>query len=367
MFALTSCFDLVYLSLRPGIEKLLCQSFPVHNLQISHLTSAEPWKTLSLIVCCVLSKFGSWFRVLRESHQRSCTASLAMPTTSKPLQLPTLVLCQCVTWRSSMLQWRGVMQTEKKKDLTVSCVRSSTVTHLILQSQLLIHVVDVDETSDVAQLQSRPCNYFGPHWREKRHGGKVQKGSIKWFIHLCPCAAFSFFHLVAFDWGKFFKLQVAPQEFNSQFLKLFKQLGESCFLAMKPQSRIAAVTLAAVTLAAVDLKVLPRLLPRIQERFGRKKMRNLSLNHLLCMEVGEPGDATEAASNGKSKTRIKEAFQKPCCKKNCKRRLTFKLVFSFCTAFWSLSEAGQDSLSPPRNVSNIFQQWQFLLMATSFN
>lgn len=131
MFALTSCFDLVYLSLRPGIEKLLCQSFPVHNLQISHLTSAEPWKTLSLIVCCVLSKFGSWFRVLLESHQRSCTASLAMPTTSKPLQLPTLVLCQCVTWRSSMLQWRGVMQTEKKRS------------NRILRTQLNRHSLDL--------------------------------------------------------------------------------------------------------------------------------------------------------------------------------------------------------------------------------
>lgn len=95
-----------------------------------------------------------------------------------------------------------------------------------------------------------------------------------------------------------------------------------------------------------------------------EKTRNLSLNHLLCMEVGEPADATEAATNGKSKTRIKEVFQKPCCKKKCKGRLTFKLVFSFCTAFWSLSKAGQDSLSLPRNVSN---SHTFLFLATSFS
>lgn len=82
---------------------------------------------------------------------------------------------------------------------------------------------------------------------------------------------FQILPLSSFWLGKILKTTSCSTEFNSQFLKLFKQLGESCFLAMKPQSRIAAVTLAAVTLAAVDLKVLPRLLPRIQERFGRKK------------------------------------------------------------------------------------------------
>ena len=77
------------------------------------------------------------------------------------------------------------------------------------------------------------------------------------------------------------------------------------------------------------------------------KMRNLSLNHLLSMEVGD-GDGTEAASNGKSQTRIQQAFKKPCCRSRCKRNLNIKVVITFCVAFWSLSKAGQDSLSLPR-------------------
>ena len=78
------------------------------------------------------------------------------------------------------------------------------------------------------------------------------------------------------------------------------------------------------------------------------KMRNLSLNHLLSMEVGEHGDSTEAASNGKSRTRIQEAFKKPCCRSRCKQNLSFKVVMTFCVAFWSLSKSGQDSLSLQR-------------------
>lgn len=101
-----------------------------------------------------------------------------------------------------------------------------------------------------------------------------------------------------------------------------------------------------------------------KKKLVEKTMRSLSLNHLLCMEVGEPGDATEAASNGKSQTRIKEAFKKPCCKRKCKRHLTFQLVFSFCTAFWSLSKAGQDSLSLRKNVSD---SDKFLFLATSLS
>ena len=76
------------------------------------------------------------------------------------------------------------------------------------------------------------------------------------------------------------------------------------------------------------------------------KMKNLSLNQLLCMEVGDAGDETQAAVNGKCKSRIAEAFKRPCCKNRCKKHLCQKLVFAFCLAFWSLSKNGQDCLLP---------------------
>ena len=73
---------------------------------------------------------------------------------------------------------------------------------------------------------------------------------------------------------------------------------------------------------------------------------NLSLNQLLCMEVGDAVDETQAAVNGKCKSRIAEAFKRPCCKNRCKKHLCQKLVFAFCLAFWSLSKNGQDCLLP---------------------
>ena len=75
------------------------------------------------------------------------------------------------------------------------------------------------------------------------------------------------------------------------------------------------------------------------------KMRNLSLNQVLCMDTAEEaGDQSQAAANGKSVDRIKQSMKKPCCNKRCKRNLMFKTVFAFCVAFWSLSKSGQDCL-----------------------
>ena len=75
------------------------------------------------------------------------------------------------------------------------------------------------------------------------------------------------------------------------------------------------------------------------------RMRNLSLNQVLCMDVAEEaGDQSQAAANGKSIDRIKQSMKKPCCNKRCKRNLMFKTVFAFCIAFWSLSKSGQDCL-----------------------
>jgi len=75
-------------------------------------------------------------------------------------------------------------------------------------------------------------------------------------------------------------------------------------------------------------------------------VKNLSLNQLLCMEVGDDGDESQAAVNGKCKSRITEAFKRPCCKNRCKKNLCYKLVFAFCMGFWSLSKSGQDCLLP---------------------
>ena len=73
-------------------------------------------------------------------------------------------------------------------------------------------------------------------------------------------------------------------------------------------------------------------------------MRSLTLNQVLCMDTGEEGDHSKASENGKNPDRIAHALKRPCCKSRCKKNLTFKMVFTFCLAFWSLSKAGQDSL-----------------------
>lgn len=73
-------------------------------------------------------------------------------------------------------------------------------------------------------------------------------------------------------------------------------------------------------------------------------MRNLTLNQVLCMETTGDGDPSQAAANGKSRERILQAMKKPCCRKRCKRLLSFKVIFTFCVGFWSLSKAGQDCL-----------------------
>ena len=55
------------------------------------------------------------------------------------------------------------------------------------------------------------------------------------------------------------------------------------------------------------------------------KMRNLSLNQVLCMDTAEEaGDQSQGAANGKSIDRIKQSTKKPCCNKRCKRNPMFK-------------------------------------------
>ena len=73
-------------------------------------------------------------------------------------------------------------------------------------------------------------------------------------------------------------------------------------------------------------------------------MRNLTLNQVLCMESMGDADPSQAAANGKSKERILQAMKKPCCRKRCKRLLSFKVILTFCVGFWSLSKPGQDCL-----------------------
>lgn len=47
---------------------------------------------------------------------------------------------------------------------------------------------------------------------------------------------------------------------------------------------------------------------------------------------------------GKDPQRISMALKKPCCKSNCKKKLSLKMVTAMCVAFWSVSKTAQDSM-----------------------
>lgn len=48
------------------------------------------------------------------------------------------------------------------------------------------------------------------------------------------------------------------------------------------------------------------------------------------------------ASNGRSKTRVREALEKPLCKCQCK--IPLHLLLRVCMAFWLLSKSAQDTV-----------------------
>ena len=65
----------------------------------------------------------------------------------------------------------------------------------------------------------------------------------------------------------------------------------------------------------------------------------------LSMFPGEEAEADSmAASNGKSKERIKRVLKGPICscKRKCYKAINFSMVFKLCLTFWSLTKAAQD-------------------------
>lgn len=73
-----------------------------------------------------------------------------------------------------------------------------------------------------------------------------------------------------------------------------------------------------------------------------KVMQNLSWNQLQSMELDQE-PKTVYQEHGQCKDRIQSALKQPCCKKNCKRGLTMKMVLTICVAFWSLTKTSQDN------------------------
>ena len=71
----------------------------------------------------------------------------------------------------------------------------------------------------------------------------------------------------------------------------------------------------------------------------------ISWNQLQSLEVDtDEKDESQYAKNGKSKERVQKALKQSCCNRQCKRGLSFKMVFAVCMAFWSLTKSGQDSM-----------------------
>ena len=60
------------------------------------------------------------------------------------------------------------------------------------------------------------------------------------------------------------------------------------------------------------------------------KMRNLSLNQVLCMDTAEEaGDQSQGAANGKSIDRIKQSTKKPAATKDAREILCSRLCSPF--------------------------------------
>lgn len=94
------------------------------------------------------------------------------------------------------------------------------------------------------------------------------------------------------------------------------------------------------------------------ERKGTKRKRSETEGHTPLSQAQAPGlalsqlymmkgeddkeDDSCYAKRGKDPARVREALKQPCCKAQCKRILTFKLLIRMVTIFWSMSKASQD-------------------------
>lgn len=67
---------------------------------------------------------------------------------------------------------------------------------------------------------------------------------------------------------------------------------------------------------------------------------------------GIAGNDNTYQKNGKSTERVEMALQKTCCKRQCKRALSLKVVMTLVVTFWSLAKGSQDSM--PLGISASF-------------
>lgn len=72
---------------------------------------------------------------------------------------------------------------------------------------------------------------------------------------------------------------------------------------------------------------------------------DLVLTNLMMFQGEETADDSYA-ENGKNPKRIKEALRSNLCKcsRNCRKAVSFEVVFKLCTMFWSLPKGAQDAV-----------------------
>lgn len=68
----------------------------------------------------------------------------------------------------------------------------------------------------------------------------------------------------------------------------------------------------------------------------------LLMSQLVAMNDGQAEDMTTYSENAKDPMRVKRVLKEPCCKKQCKAHLGFRLVFQMICYFWALSKTSQD-------------------------
>ena len=108
-----------------GIEKLLCQGFPVHRLKLRHLSNAAPWTEFNVLTAThkisIVSPLNAfqWEKVdqilSKKTTPRKYTNWLEMLSMWNQWLPHILAPYQCVIWTSSMQQWRTVCGTEGVK------------------------------------------------------------------------------------------------------------------------------------------------------------------------------------------------------------------------------------------------------------
>ena len=81
------------------------------------------------------------------------------------------------------------------------------------------------------------------------------------------------------------------------------------------------------------------------EPAGGLQPSGLLWSQLVAMNEGQlDGDNSVFAKQATDKKRIKQVLREPCCKKNCKRALAWKLVLRMVVYFWSMPKVSQDNV-----------------------